>query len=142
HKPKPLPKPRKKRVKTEDTQDKKAKKPKTEEESIYDQFEKKLEELATMKQHLSEEDLRIANESSLEKLLAIDPEYTIDFFLKPTMQMNTNLAQQQQQQQQPLVNQIQNLTNSVNGNLTSPINGDNALNIQGSVNLDNNLVPL
>jgi hypothetical protein len=61
---------------------------------VFSEFNKKLEQLATMRERLSETDRRMANEFSLEKLLSIDPEFTIDFFLKNDLQsgMGMNLA--------------------------------------------------
>ncbi|KAL0489398.1 serine/threonine-protein kinase [Acrasis kona] len=50
--------------------------------AVFSEFNKKLEQLAAMKERLNESDKKIANEFSLEKLLSIDPDFTIDFFLK------------------------------------------------------------
>lgn len=66
-----------KKRKKEETHEKKPKHSK-----LYQEFQKKLDVLVQMKGSLSDEDKKLANESSLEKLLVIDPSYTVDLFLK------------------------------------------------------------
>ena len=46
------------------------------------EFQKKLESLVLMKSNLSDQDRQVANETSLEKLLSIDPTYTLDLLVK------------------------------------------------------------
>jgi len=50
---------------------------------LYQEFQKKLDVLVQMKGSLSDEDKRLANESSLEKLLVIDPSCADHLLLKP-----------------------------------------------------------
>jgi hypothetical protein len=45
------------------------------------EFTKKLDELVAMKNELSEDDRKVANEWSLEKLLSVDSEWSMDFLL-------------------------------------------------------------
>jgi flagellar biosynthesis GTPase FlhF len=54
----------------------------------FEEFQKKLVKLVQIKQSLENDEQLKANEKSLEKLLSIDPNYTIDYFLKPTNQQN------------------------------------------------------
>eukprot|EP01080_Neovahlkampfia_damariscottae_P002830 gene2830-4237_t len=48
----------------------------------FQEFQRKLDSLVLMKSNLSEQDRQLANETSLEKLLSIDPTYTLDLFVK------------------------------------------------------------
>lgn len=50
--------------------------------SAYDLFVSKLDELVAIKEQLSEQDRKLANEWSMEQLLTVDPEFTMDFFLQ------------------------------------------------------------
>jgi hypothetical protein len=56
--------------------------PKAKRSKEFHEFQKKLESLVQMKSNLTEQDRQLANETSLEKLLAIDPTYTLDLFVK------------------------------------------------------------
>jgi hypothetical protein len=56
--------------------------PKAKRSKEFQEFQKKLESLVQMKSNLTEQDRQLANETSLEKLLAIDPTYTLDLFVK------------------------------------------------------------
>jgi len=80
-------------------------------QAVLDQIAKKLEELAALKEQLSEDDKRVASEWSVEKLLSVDPEYTMNLLLNPeaanvnntvansTSVNNTTGSTQQAQQQ-------------------------------------------
>jgi len=52
----------------------------------YEEFQQKLDKLFDLKQNLNTNDQIQANEASLERLLSLEPNYTIDYFLKPPSQ--------------------------------------------------------
>jgi hypothetical protein len=60
---------------------------------VFTEFNKKLEQLANMRERLNDNDKQAANDFSLEKLLSIDPDFTLDFFLKNDLQNNMNISQ-------------------------------------------------
>jgi hypothetical protein len=68
---------------------------------LYNEFQKKLDILVQMKGNLSEEDKRVANESSLEKLLVIDPSYTVDLFLNKSTGETTKEDDETSRSQDP-----------------------------------------
>lgn len=58
--------------------------------NAFDSFSKKLEELVALKEKLSDEDRKIASEWSVEKLLSVDPEYTMNLLLNPEQSLQAN----------------------------------------------------